>query len=520
MDETPSWAAEEPQSTPDWAADSESLTPHTDQALKEPIVPATLQMSQSREATRPKVEWSSPVGQRISAFIHGAGVPSSWDEARQFITRSPIQDVKDIATDVAKIPERVRNFGQTISTSPAATVVKAPLSPEAFGVYGTIAAMLAPGMLEKLKGEPDASGITSTESVPEPEVRPQVGEEAPLRQQGETADAQEPVPDASTVAAEVQTGADAPGAGTGEIAPSLQNLLDQYDEGDEKIQTVRDLVNQVEEHHGDNPDAMAAVEKYREDQRENMEEFGGRGDEDQIESEFLNSIKKTAKATPVPAAEETPAVAEQPKPEEVGTNVKGFEKIYGAGEIPAGGSITPEEAWDIASERAATGKADPYGIVDRARTGAITPDEMGDLIYEHQRLVNEAAAAEGTPQYEELYQRARTFARNVVKPAENAAFHRTGMVMQIKAPIDYSNLTGFRAALEKRMGREMLPEEMPAFKKIVDEVNGAKKARNGAASEAMGKAINRFKGVKDISFEDAVKQIHDSLEEAAKPCKL
>ncbi len=449
MDETPSWATDD-QSTPDWAADSESLTPHTDQALKETAQPSAAARLVSLART-PSPQWMRPmeqgvvdVAKTIPSMI--TQLPGMAYRGYQLAAGSPQEKAQVAATMAAEGLQQ----GQQISSD-----VQHPIGSREW-TRGAIqmGMMAAPGVellreapiapeIEKppIQGEPDASGITSTESVPEPEVRPQVGEEAPLRQQGETADAQEPVADASTVAAEVQTGADAPGAGIGEIAP-------------------------------------------------------------------------------VPEAEETPVVAEQPKPEEVGTNVKGFEKIYGAGEIPAGGSITPEEAWDIASERAATGKADPYGIVDRARTGAITPDEMGDLIYEHQRLVNEAAAAEGTPQYEELYQRARTFARNVVKPAENAAFHRTGMVMQIKAPIDYSNLTGFRAALEKRMGREMLPEEMPAFKKIVDEVNGAKKARNGAASEAMGKAINRFKGVKDISFEDAVKQIHDSLEEAAKPCKL
>ncbi len=367
--------------------------------------------------------------------------PHAIKQGYDVLTGVPIQQA---------VPESQEAVGFTSKTPEEQTKI----ATEILGKTAMVAAGIHGLTTPTIEGEPNAiersdaqveTGETTQRvearpesEVPEPSSSDNVVGETQGTQSGELP---QPVADASTVAAEVQTGADAPGAGTGEIAP-------------------------------------------------------------------------------VPEAEETPAVAEQPKSEEVGTNVKGFEKIYGAGEIPAGGSITPEEAWDIASERAATGKADPYGIVDRARTGAITPDEMGDLIYEHQRLVNEAAAAEGTPQYEELYQRARTFARNVVKPAENAAFHRTGMVMQIKAPIDYSNLTGFRAALEKRMGREMLPEEMPAFKKIVDEVNGAKKARNGAASEAMGKAINRFKGVKDISFEDAVKQIHDSLEEAAKPCKL
>ena len=160
-------------------ADSKpSLTPETDKAL-----------TQSREDMRPKV--SPEIQQRVHAFIQGLGIPTSLEEVKSFLTRSPIQDIKDIAGDVAKIPEKVRHIGETISTSPAATVAKAPLSPEAFKVYGTATGMLAPAVFEKLRGgETDASGIRSTTQVPELEVRPQVGEETPLRPAGETARAQ------------------------------------------------------------------------------------------------------------------------------------------------------------------------------------------------------------------------------------------------------------------------------------------------------------------------------------------
>src|SRR4029077_3676221 len=93
----------------------------------------------------------------------------------------------------------------------------------------------------------------------------------------------------------------------------------------------------------------------------------------------------TAEA-PLPYTPEAAAArAAQPQPatEPVGGNVAGFEKVYGPGEIPAGETISPEAAWDAAHARAQSGKAQPYGFVDRAKTGAITPEEMGDLIYEH-----------------------------------------------------------------------------------------------------------------------------------------
>lgn len=202
-----------------------------------------------------------------------------------------------------------------------------------------------------------------------------------------------------------------------------------------------------------------------------------------------------------------------------GANVKAFEQTYGEGEIPTGATLSPEEEFIAAGERAAAGKSNPYGFVDRAKTGAITPHEMADLIYEHDRLVNEASAAEGTPQYDELYQRAKTFAQNVVKPAETA-WHQKGMMMQIEAPIDYSKLTGFRVALEKRMNREMTPQEVPAFQKIANDVSKARQDAQDSARTTTDRVLKRFSKVKDVSFDEAVKEIHDSITEAIKDCNL
>jgi hypothetical protein len=171
------------------------------------------------------------------------------------------------------------------------------------------------------------------------------------------------------------------------------------------------------------------------------------------------------------AAEARAAQPQAAPSEAVSSNVKGFAQTYGPGEIPAGPTITPEDAWDAAAERSATGKAQPYSFVDRARTGAITPEEMGDLIYEHQNLVNEAGAAEGTPQYNELYQRARTFAENVLKPAENA-WHQKGQVMQIAVKPDFTSDIGVRAAAE-RMGIEIKASDAARAREIARENKAA-----------------------------------------------
>lgn len=106
-----------------------------------------------------------------------------------------------------------------------------------------------------------------------------------------------------------------------QVAPSLKELVDRYDSGDENIQTVRDLVDEIDAQHGNNPEVQAAVEKYRADQEENMQEFGGRGDEDQIESDFLNSIQKISEK-PSPVSLPTESTTAQPLPEEGSTGIK------------------------------------------------------------------------------------------------------------------------------------------------------------------------------------------------------
>lgn len=109
-------------------------------------------------AKSPSPQWLQPAEERARAFVEGAGVPSSLEQAKDFLLRSPVQDVKDIYGDVTQIPERLRNIGQTLETSPGATVVRAPLSPEAFGVYGTAAGLLVPGLKEKF-GRGPTEGI-------------------------------------------------------------------------------------------------------------------------------------------------------------------------------------------------------------------------------------------------------------------------------------------------------------------------------------------------------------------------
>jgi hypothetical protein len=199
-----------------------------------------------------------------------------------------------------------------------------------------------------------------------------------------------------------------------------------------------------------------------------------------------------------------------------GVSAGAFERLYGEGEIPVGESMTPEDIFARGQADLAAG-ADPYALAGKARTGDVSPRELGLLAAEHDRLVTEAAAQEGTPGYEAAYQRAKDFAQNMLKPA-GTKWHQVGMGLQIEAPVDFSNLTGFRAALEKRMGRDMTPEEAPAFQRVAQDISKAKGEAQAAGREAANGVQKRFARVKDITFEDAAKQIHDAITEAAKPC--
>jgi hypothetical protein len=200
----------------------------------------------------------------------------------------------------------------------------------------------------------------------------------------------------------------------------------------------------------------------------------------------------------------------------VGGNVAGFEQVYGAGEVPAGPTLTPEDAWDAAKLRTQLGQSNPYGFVARAKTGAITPAEMGDLIYEHHRLVERAAGLEGTPDYEGAYQAASTFANNVLKPAENA-WHQKGMTMQIARPIDFSTETGMRNAMD-RMNVELKANQASEANRIVRENAKAKADVNGAEDKLM-KAMDKEYSKGEKRAPKTAEQLRAQLAET-EPCAL
>ena len=338
---------------------------------------------------------------------------------------------------------------------------------------------LLAGLGEAKGGRLNASEIGKTETVPQYGVRPPVGEEAPLRQQGETPQAQTTeTPPAQTI---LTKGGDL--IEEKSQSPQQEEIERQTREGQQREQT---------------PDQLGSEQPV-------------------LTSPSGLASQKTVE-TAAPSLIEPESLTEGAATPKTGVSAKAFENIYGEGEVPAGKSMSPEDIFTQGQVDLAAG-LDPYSIADRARAGNVSPRELGLLAAEHHRLVTEASALEGTPQYEQAYQKARDFAQNMVKPA-GTRWHQVGMGLQVEAPIDYSNLTGFRMAVEKRLGREIAPDEVPAFQKVAKDVAQAKREAQSSSIEAVNQVNRRFAKIKDISFDEAVKNLHDSIANAVRDCGL
>jgi len=139
-------------------------------AVKPPSpTPATDAAADPFQGTAPN--FASPIEERVRAFAQNVGIPYTPEmvkEAGKFLIRNPIQDVKDIVAGAREIPGKLANFRETLAGSPAATVVRDPLSPEAFGVYGTAAGLLLPAAERVIRSGP--SGVSRTPEVSGPAV--------------------------------------------------------------------------------------------------------------------------------------------------------------------------------------------------------------------------------------------------------------------------------------------------------------------------------------------------------------
>jgi hypothetical protein len=85
---------------------------------------------------------------------------------------------------------------------------------------------------------------------------------------------------------------------------------------------------------------------------------------------------------------------------------------------------------------------------------------------------------------------------------------------------EFIDVSDFEKVVEDKFKRPLTEPERVKFKQFADQVKAAKKDSARAASVAAGKILNHWKNVKDIPFEDAVKQIQDAIDQATRPCDL
>lgn len=166
------------------APETSLMTGTLDTAPVQPNVPAVT----FPRLSPAQMEGATP-GERVAAGI-GEGIAST---AESFLTPKslallPLAETKPIqalfgAQMLASIPPSIE------AAASAKTPEEKARAYTSLGLNLGMTGLMAHAATRE--GAPNASRITSPESIPQLEVRPQVGEKAPLRQQGETAPARE-----------------------------------------------------------------------------------------------------------------------------------------------------------------------------------------------------------------------------------------------------------------------------------------------------------------------------------------
>ncbi len=245
--------------------------------------------------------------------------------------------------------------------------------------------------------------------------------------------------------------------------------------------------------------------------------------------------KAATTAEPIQKTPETSGIKE-PTPATVPTET---------GETPTGTGISSErfsEAYGDSAPVANTGKGagawkdeglsrldnfqktgdvkdDPYSVLTNLREGRTPvsqyPSDVALLGSEHQRLLEAARNAEGTPEYAEKSQAALDMANAIKEVAHGPASDVFRALQEYDAP-RYDNVTDFDQALRERENRESTPTEKEQFKKVAKDVETT---RDAAAKEVDGaqKQINKYPR---MSFDDAFKNIHEQISELTKNCVL
>lgn len=237
-------------------------------------------------------------------------------------------------------------------------------------------------------------------------------------------------------------------------------------------------------------------------------------------------------ALPEPLAETISAAvsepASPPAAEPTGISNKVFEEIYGDASPAVVAGKGPKEWKALGQARLddfqQTGNPinDPYAVLTDLREGRVPvakiPHDVSLLRAEHQHLVEDARASEGTPEYPQKAQSAFDMATAIKQVAHGPASDVFRALQEHDVP-KYDNVTDFDQAIRERTGHESTPEEKTNFQKIANDVRKTGEAA-GKEIEVAQKQVRQYRGKEKMSFDDAAKSIHDQIKELTTDCIL
>ncbi len=234
----------------------------------------------------------------------------------------------------------------------------------------------------------------------------------------------------------------------------------------------------------------------------------------------LQSVYDQVKPAPVSQPTETPAAP----PTETGASSKRFTEAYGDSAPVAntgkGPAAWADEGLSRLDNYQKTGdvKNDPYAVLTNLREGRTPisqyPSDVALIGAEHQRLLEAARQAEGTPEYEAKSQAALNMAEAIKEVAHGPAGDTMRALQDHNKP-RYDNVTDFDQALRERENRESTPEEKTAFKKMSEDVTSTK----DAAAKEIDSAQKKLDKFPKMAFEDAATNIQDQIAKLTKLCQ-
>ncbi len=240
----------------------------------------------------------------------------------------------------------------------------------------------------------------------------------------------------------------------------------------------------------------------------------------------ITSPKTTASTTGSGIQKETGVGAtKEEAPTTTGVSSKQFTEAYGDSAPVANTGKGPAE-WSAEGmsrldnfQKTGDIRDDPYSVLTNLREGRTPARQVASdtalLGAEHQRLLEAARQAEGTPEWGNKSQAALDMA-NAIKEVSHGTFADVGMALQEHNKPRYDNVTDFDQALREREKRESTDTEKTAFKKMAKDVEST---RDIAAKEidTAQKKLNKFP---KMAFDDAAKSIRDQFSELTKNCGL